>query len=189
MPVNLFAMYYTVVCCNLRNVIITFKKSLDSSDSTVYDDAFENYLAIRRFVVEMEKDLSSLLFTSSLFNACIMYFGLTCWMYPEENVGSAQVASIVFLVPASYIAFFAMILSACRVHEASVSVCDKGQELLRFGHVQTFSKIRLLHVIEKELTLTVWKIVPIKRNFLLVAMGTIFTYCVLLDNLRGVTRN
>lgn len=187
-PINIFALYYTVVCRHLRSIIITFKKSLNSRDHLKKDDVFENYLAIRRFATHMDEELSFLIFTSSLFNACIMYFGVTCFLHPEEYISTFQSASIWFLVPASYIPFFAMTVSACFVHEASTGVYNKGQELLRFGRIPTFSQLRILYVTEKELTLTVWKIVPIKRNFLMAAMGTIFTYCILLDNLRWATR-
>lgn len=185
-PLNIFALYYTAVCCNLQRMIVNLKESF--TRPCKYDDFFENYLAIRRFIADMDKELSFLMFTSSFFNACTMYFGLTCWLHPNEYGKAFQIATIWFLVPASHLPFFTMILSACFVHEASSSMWDKGHELLRLGCAPSFSQLRILYVTEKELTLTVWKIVPIKRSFLVAAMGTIFTYCVLLDNLRWVGR-
>ncbi|KAG8186283.1 hypothetical protein JTE90_004627 [Oedothorax gibbosus] len=189
LPYNIFGLYYIVVCCTLQRMINSLKYSLAQNDLHNYNDIFTNYLAIRRFVADMDKKLSFLMLTSSLHNACVMYFGLTCWLHPKEYGGPFQRASIWFLVPANYLPFFAVILSACCVHEASSSMWNAGQELLKFGGAPTFPQIRLLYLTEKELTLSVWKIVPIKRSFLVATMGTIFTYCVLLDNLRWMSRD
>ncbi|GIY07556.1 hypothetical protein CDAR_34531 [Caerostris darwini] len=41
---------------------------------------------------------------------------------------------------------------------------------------------KLLSCIDKEMCLTVWKIVPIRRSFIFGTVGTIFTYVLLFDD-------
>ncbi|GIY91857.1 hypothetical protein CEXT_206501 [Caerostris extrusa] len=72
--------------------------------------------------------------------------------------------------------FWVITVSASLVSEAWTSVATKTHKFSQNPSHQ------FLLCIDKEICLTVWKIVPIRRSFIFGTVGTIFTYVLLFDN-------
>ncbi|GFS71131.1 uncharacterized protein NPIL_550361 [Nephila pilipes] len=101
----------------------------------------------------------------------------------EAYMGIVSLISVWILFVAFCLAFIAMTVTGSLVHDDSASIWIKTQELINTRQRLSFSQKRFLSVVEKNLAMTVWKIAPVKRSFILAALGTIFTYCILLDDL------
>ncbi|GIY07560.1 hypothetical protein CDAR_34561 [Caerostris darwini] len=72
--------------------------------------------------------------------------------------------------------FLVTTVSASLVSEAWMFASKKTHESSRNPSHQ------FLFCIDKEICLTVWKIIPIRRSFIFGTVGTIFTYVILFDN-------
>ncbi|GBL63160.1 hypothetical protein AVEN_3985-1 [Araneus ventricosus] len=109
---------------------------------------------------------------------------MTVILHPEEFRSTIQSLSVVCLFIASSVAYMGLVLSGSLVHEAASDLWLKAHEILsRKPEVNSFQQ-RFLSIVEKNLHVTVWKILPITRSFILATLGTVFTYCLLLDNIR-----
>ncbi|GIY78768.1 hypothetical protein CDAR_117091 [Caerostris darwini] len=80
-------------------------------------------------------------------------------------------------------AFLLMTASGSLVYEISLSIWDKAYKVIDAKDGITFSQQHFLCLTSKELTMTVWKITPVNRSFILAMLGTVVTYCILLDGL------
>ncbi|GFT42721.1 uncharacterized protein NPIL_122191 [Nephila pilipes] len=125
-----------------------------------------------------------LVFVSSIYNASVVYFGLTAALHHEEYIDGFQIMSVCSIFTANFVAYIGLTLSASLVHESSEDLLQKAYEVLNFRNDINSIQQRFLSSLEKDLFLTVWRIVPIKRSFIFTTMGTIFTYCIILDSLR-----
>ncbi|GIX90842.1 uncharacterized protein CEXT_482351 [Caerostris extrusa] len=84
-----------------------------------------------------------------------------------------------------FVSYFSLALSGCFVYEAAEDLWLKAQEVLATKKDITSFQARFLSIVDKKLHLSVWKTVPIKRSFILAMVGTVLTYCLLLDGLRS----
>ncbi|GFY47490.1 uncharacterized protein TNIN_459101 [Trichonephila inaurata madagascariensis] len=184
MPINVFSMYYTLICSHLHGLLKNFVKYLEITTNLDYSELLRQYLCIRKLVEETDSELSILMFTSSLCYASIMYFCVSSLLHPQLYKGYAGTAALLaeWILFVSYcLAFITMTVIGSWIHEASASIWIKTQELINTRHRISFCQSRFLSVVEKDFAMTVWKIAPVKRSFILAALGTIFTYCIVLD--------
>ncbi|GFY43728.1 uncharacterized protein TNIN_214301 [Trichonephila inaurata madagascariensis] len=186
LPIGIFSTFYAVLCYHLYDVVKNFLKYLDETTINDNDVILKQYLSIRKLVLEADSELSLLMFMSSLFYACAMYFGIASILHSEDYTSSGSYLSLVtiwLVFIASNTAFVVMAIFGSLVWETSTDIWEKAQELMNTEQNPTFSQKRFLAVSEKGLTMTAWKITPVKRSFILATMGTIFTYCILLDTI------
>ncbi|GFY56001.1 hypothetical protein TNIN_25131 [Trichonephila inaurata madagascariensis] len=69
-----------------------------------------------------------------------------------------------------------MMVSASSVAEASSEVSAMALTMPEAKGRSNFNHHRFIMLAEKEITLTAWKITPIRRNFLFGIMGILVTY-------------
>ncbi|GFS64594.1 hypothetical protein TNIN_123571 [Trichonephila inaurata madagascariensis] len=69
-----------------------------------------------------------------------------------------------------------MTASASMIPEASDEIGFIASTIPEKAGTSTFSLQRFISSAEKEITLTVWKIVPIQRSFIFEITGALFTY-------------
>ncbi|GFR14057.1 uncharacterized protein TNCT_630331 [Trichonephila clavata] len=186
LPIGLFSIYYALLCYHLYDVVKNFCKYIDETTINDYGVILKQYLSIRKLVLEADSELSLLMFTSSLYYACAMYFGISSILHSEDYTSSGSYLGLVtiwLVFIASNTAFVVMAIFGSIVCEISTDVWEKAEELMNTEKNPTFSQKRFLAVSEKGFTMTAWKITPVKRSFILATLGTIFTYCILLDNI------
>lgn len=82
-----------------------------------------------------------------------------------------------------FMSFFAMSVSSSLVNEASKQIVTRVRSLKSLNLISAISLHRFHFIAEKEINLTIWKIVPIKRNFFINMIGVIFIYALWLDSL------
>ncbi|GIX98978.1 uncharacterized protein CEXT_753421 [Caerostris extrusa] len=184
-PAYIFAIYYTVICRYLSNILKNFLKTFGAITNPNYVVTVKQYLLIRKLVMEADSELSVLMFISTLFNSCSLYVGITCLLHPGDylSLGGISAVLAVWILFAISFTSFCDVKTGSSIHELSSSTWDKVQQLIHAGEKLTSSQKRLLNVVEKDLTMTVWKVTSVKRSFILATLGTIVTYSILVDNL------
>ncbi|GFU27593.1 uncharacterized protein NPIL_454941 [Nephila pilipes] len=179
---NTFAIYYATICCHLKLVVAHITESLTGQDHDC-NILFRKYIVIRKLVLHIDDELSFLVFISSVFNACGMYFSLTAALHPSEYLNELNVVTVCSAFAANAVAYIGIFLSASLVPEAVDDLWSRLHEVLSSKNNITNIQQRTLSILEKGLYFTVWKFLPIKRSYILATMGTIFTYSLLLDSL------
>ncbi|GFQ80643.1 uncharacterized protein TNCT_176881 [Trichonephila clavata] len=187
LPLSAFSIYYTFLCLNLRSIIKQFQESLGVLLKFKPEYTLKLYLSIKELVENVDSDLSLLMFTTSLYNASTMYFGVTVWLHSDEYDMLSSLSSIWILLTLSYTAFICMGISGSLVHETASDLYTEAEKRLSNGNRPPEALRQFLKVAEKGLYLTVWRIVPIKRSFILGTIGTIFTYCILLETVQSMS--
>ncbi|GFY73743.1 uncharacterized protein TNIN_475541 [Trichonephila inaurata madagascariensis] len=148
------------------------------------DQVLRMYNVIQNLIAEMDGGMSFLMFTSTIFNAIPMYFGITKLLRPRDFAMDSETLSVWSLFIASYGAFIAMAASGSLVGEANAKLMNylKGMARIRSDLTPFQNDVSFLNT--KNAFLTVWNIVPVTRSFIFSILGTIFTYCILLDGMR-----
>ncbi|GBN91575.1 hypothetical protein AVEN_126973-1 [Araneus ventricosus] len=100
-----------------------------------------------------------------------MYFSIAVLLRRRGNV-----SPFVYLHFLNYcFCFVATAMSASGVTEASMFLAEKVHEF-----PEKFS-LKSLYCFQKEIHMSIWKIVPIGRSLIFGVMGTIFTYVILFN--------
>ncbi|KAG8180098.1 hypothetical protein JTE90_027877 [Oedothorax gibbosus] len=145
----------------------------------------QSYTIISNTVEDMDHAMSFQMFCHTLYSAESMYNVLALILYPagygtstKKNVAHVPIFFLMTLLP-----FAAMSVSASSVSEASQKV---SKEIKSLSPDSLGSAIQLQRFIlmtwEGDLCLTLWKIVPIRRSFILGAIGNFFTYILLFQS-------
>ncbi|GFT67703.1 uncharacterized protein NPIL_614811 [Nephila pilipes] len=176
------------MCHHLKLLLVSLSKSLNNATDLEQDRVYKKYMTIKKLASYIDEQLSFLVFLSSLYNACNVYFGLTIILHPEEYFAPIQMTTVWCMFASNYLAYTGLTLSGSLLSEASDNLWLKMHEALMFRHEISSLQQRFLSLLEKGLFLTVWKIVPITRSFILASIGTIFSYSLLLDNLESLRK-
>ncbi|GFS38620.1 jerky-like protein [Trichonephila inaurata madagascariensis] len=113
----------------MRSLLIAFRKGIESMQYPELDQALRMYKAIQNLIAEMDEGMSFLMFTSTIFNAIPMYFGITKLLQPRDFTMDSETLSVWSLFIASYGAFIAMAVSGSLVGEANAKVVDQFKEM------------------------------------------------------------
>ncbi|GFV38869.1 uncharacterized protein TNCV_2814851 [Trichonephila clavipes] len=173
------------MCYYLQCMIRSFKKVLESESFSHLDHLLQAYKIIRNLVDDVDKELSFLMFSSTLFNACIMYFSVVSLLRSNELTINAQHISIGCMFVACYVSFIAMSWMGSLVYETNAKVLEKLKDFTCNKTNLVRPQARILFIDASHVTLTIWNIVPIRRSFIFCTFGTIFTYCLLINSLKG----
>ncbi|GBN14715.1 hypothetical protein AVEN_232350-1 [Araneus ventricosus] len=79
--------------------------------------------------------------------------------------------------------FIALSLSASSVSEASMEIVTTAWRMNLKGKESHCLHQKFIILAKEGISLTMWNITPISRNFTFVIMGVIFTYTVMIDSL------
>ncbi|GFT77155.1 hypothetical protein NPIL_67211 [Nephila pilipes] len=79
--------------------------------------------------------------------------------------------------------FVIMTASAASVSEASADVASSALILPEEKGRSNWNQHRFIALVEKEITFTVWKLAPIRRNFIFGISGILFTYSLMIHSL------
>ncbi|GBM07117.1 hypothetical protein AVEN_177081-1 [Araneus ventricosus] len=165
-------------------IITSFKRKFESKN-ILLDEDLEIYQVIRKLIEDIDSHLSFLMFLSTLYNACTMYFGIDNLMRPVESCYKNDNAAVWLLFGTSYSAFIAMAVTGTLVHESSESILHILKELACKRCRLLPSQKHILFNDNNHISLTVWKIIPIRRSFIIGTLGTVLTYCMLFNGMES----
>lgn len=183
MPINTFSLFYTVICHEIQCKIRMFLKYMPTKISTSYSNLLDSYNKLASDVKYIDNQMSFLVFCNTLFNSMVIYVMLDSILH-ENTKGIYYITFIRILFFNTLMSFLAMTISASLVSEVAEDIAYRSRSLTASTVDSAFCLQRFVHCTEKGLNLTVWKIAPIRRNFIIGVLGVIFTYTILLDSLR-----
>ncbi|GFY74139.1 uncharacterized protein TNIN_46761 [Trichonephila inaurata madagascariensis] len=163
LPSNIFAIYYTTLCYHLRLTLESLGKSLHNAPSSEYDSIYKKYISIRKCVTNIDDELSFLVFLSSIYNACNMYFGITVVLHTEEYLNAVQISCIYCLFTASYVGYIGMTLTGSLLQETAENLWFQVHDSLISRSKITSLQQRFLSILEKGLFLLYGKLYQLKE--------------------------
>ncbi|GBM07100.1 hypothetical protein AVEN_177067-1 [Araneus ventricosus] len=165
-------------------LITTLQNRLESQHNFQFNNALDTFKVIKKLTEDIDAQMSFSMFLSTLFNACTMYYGVNSLIRPQEICFRSQYVAVWLLFGASYSAFIAMAVTGTLVHESSERVLKKLKESACKRESLLPSEKHILFNDNKVMSLTVWKIIPIQRSFIICILGTVLTYCMLFNGMR-----
>lgn len=184
LPVNTFAIFYVLVCNQITSALKEFSKGSMADSRADFGKLFQSYTSIKTTVGFLDDELSFMVLCNTVFSAAMMYFCVSVALHPSLFKSYYQCLAITFLLLTTMVSFIAMAISASLVSEASAEVGANSQKLQENNRNSKLSQLRFFASAQTEIYMTVWKIMPIKRSFIVGTLGTIFTYVILFDSLK-----
>ncbi|GFT40308.1 hypothetical protein NPIL_138901 [Nephila pilipes] len=102
-----------------------------------------------------------------------------------SNMTESSVSNYYWLL-SNFALFIVMTASAASVSEASAEVASSALTLPEEKGSSNWNQHRFITLVEKEITFTVWKLAPIRRNFIFGISGILFTYSLMIHSLSPV---
>ncbi|GFV70129.1 hypothetical protein TNCV_4337381 [Trichonephila clavipes] len=152
-----------------------FLKKIDEHPGTNYEELSQSYSNLEKMVSFIDNQLSVFVFWVTTYVAITMCLMISYIFHSKTLFILTDFCSLLN----SSVCFLTATTSAAFVSNASESVRKKCKSLPE-NHSHNFVCNK------KELYLSVWKIVPIRRSFILAAFGTIVTYVILFDDIGDI---
>ncbi|GFR03055.1 uncharacterized protein TNCT_521451 [Trichonephila clavata] len=180
LPMTAFGFYYTAVCYDTKCIIKQFAASLLVEKSFNYENLLHDYSVIKSAVKKFDDTVGFLIFTTLIYNSCDLYFTLNV-------VLEASILDIAYLTYYNFFTSFTLIIlmmaSAASVADASSEVSSMAVTMPEDKGRSNFNHQRFITLADKEITLTAWKITPIRRNFIFGIVGILLTYTLMFQKL------
>lgn len=188
LPVYTFTLFYVTTCYQIRNAILNFLKTITINMDCNYDVLSLYYNSIRSAVDFLDNHTSLLVFCSTTYCFSNMYYFITRILIRNDSHSLIQILYLSFVFLSTLLSFVAMTVSASMVTEASSKVGSAARMVLQSRQTSTFAFKKFLFNAEREINLTVWNIVPIKRSFILGSIGAFFTLVMIFDGIYPKSR-
>lgn len=182
LPTICSALYYALICQQVKITIEGFIKFLKLQNCS-YQRLANAYNEIRDVAHLVDDGIRFYAFISAIYYAIMMFMGITLFLHPGaylNQLGSLSVSLACFM---SLVNFLVMTFCASSVHEASVLVKQEANRMQEEDIESSIAHLKFLHNCDLEIAMTVWGFMNINKNFIFGFLGTLFTYCILIDNL------
>ncbi|KAF8764851.1 hypothetical protein HNY73_022891 [Argiope bruennichi] len=184
LPHGIFPVSYMLVCHCLLKMLKSIKEMMEGGSPEDFENITKSYIRIRRLVGAADDVLSIPMFLFCLFHAVTMHFCVTCLIHPSEFAKLLIRASHWILFLGINFAFICMSGEASLIYEYNIKLGNMAQELMAKEPNPSVWQKNFVSIVDKEMSLSVWKITSVKRSFILVTLGTVLTYSILFDSLR-----
>lgn len=182
MPLNAFDIYYVMMCLDIASLFDRLCNILKASSKPDYKYLTHIYNNIMTVAEILDKKVGFLLFVSVLYNAFLMYYVLTLAIHHNNNSVQPDQYIIIVACTVSFFSFIAKVESASYISASSLSCKKESRKISEINYKQVCNYVKLTKIC-KEISMTVWGFVNIKRNIILGTFGAILTYSLLFDNL------
>ncbi|GFQ83942.1 uncharacterized protein TNCT_711171 [Trichonephila clavata] len=143
------------------------------------------YVSIKSTISGIDNKLSFLMFMTTVFSFVSMYESVSVIVQPFKYPNLVHRIFNWFGFLATFGSFAAMSISASLVCEASQEIGDMAEASFENSQSSRCMQLRFLMSAEKEISLTAWKMMPIRRNFILATTGALFTYVIMFTSLEA----
>ncbi|GBM69909.1 hypothetical protein AVEN_180123-1 [Araneus ventricosus] len=134
----------------------------------------------------IDDELGPLVFMITLYNTLGISSSLYLMLHPKLFDVALVELNMYCLFFTSFCLFLTMTTSASAVAEASSAVGVRALTMAENRRMSTIAQQKFLMCAEKEITMTVWKIIPMRRTFSFSLIGVIFTYAMIFYSLSGM---
>lgn len=183
-PLNIFAIYYTALCYELKKVIEGYKNIIKEIPRLNYTELSDLYIKIKFNAKTFDTKLGFLSLNLFLFNALLMHLGIGAVLYPKPNANFLTKTLMLVFCLITLANFLIQVSCASLVNDASLSVRDEAKAIRQENPQLVSAYLRFLLICQDEISLTLWGIVSMKRIFIVGTIGTILTYSILFDSFR-----
>ncbi|GFY67328.1 uncharacterized protein TNIN_156091 [Trichonephila inaurata madagascariensis] len=183
MPLLTFVLFYTAVCHRASSIIQRFGDTLAKKNEFNYEMILHSYTRIKSAVNFIDNKVGFLVFTTVLYSSCILCFALYYVMESSMFTHTLDRLIIFHQIFSTLLMLIIMSISASRVGEASSEISSLALNLPKSKEGSSFYQQRFIMLAEKEITMTVWRIVPIRRSFIFSISGVLFTYTLMFYNM------
>ncbi|KAG8189543.1 hypothetical protein JTE90_008503 [Oedothorax gibbosus] len=180
MTVNAFLIFYIAVCHELGTIFETFKKSMTLNSPPDYESLLKEFHKRTRLVREIDDELSIIVFWATLANLISIYYALSIVV---DLKTIPQIITMLYNLTVSIVMFFLTCYSASELSDIVHDLSTAAHMLPENLKMPPIKHLRFLFVVDKSVRLTVWKLFPLEKSYILASIGTIITYAVLVDNL------
>lgn len=186
LPMNTFAIFYVAVCHHVICVLNNFSKKI-SKYCINFKNLMRCYTSINETMEFLDDELSLFMLFETIYTSCVLLFTISGIFHLKlfrNCIFCLNRISVLCLLVNSLVLFIVMSTYACLVSEIYSQVWTKVKTLIANLDTDfTLRQQKFLLCLEKELYFTVWKIVPIRRSFIVCIFGAIITYIMLFENL------
>lgn len=183
MPMHIFAIYYSFICCHLKNLLGNLIKTLQKVRIVDYPTLYKLTLDTEKIFYLENSNLDILVFIIVLLNGACTYHVITLIMYPKTYESYLHITTFFLLCSSTFICFFLMIASAVKVNDYSAEVSREIKKLPLNKNSNVTPQLQYFCMLQRDMDMKIWGIGSIKRSFIIAAFGTIFTYCILVDGI------
>lgn len=143
MPLNAFDFYYVMNCLYIASLFKKLCKMLKNSSNPDYKYFTHIYNNITTVAEILDKKVGFLVFVSILYNALLMYFGLTIVIHHNDNKDEPPQYVMIFVCMLCFLSFIAKVESASLISTSSLSCKKESRKIYEFNYKQVFSYVRL----------------------------------------------
>lgn len=178
LPISSFALLYVFLCQQLRYAIQHHARLLPARSLVEYEGIRHSYQKLMKIIANTDNQVSFLMLCEAVISSSIMYYAISSPCRAPVYTTSYKITKITFFLN-TLVCFIFMAVFAISVTDESSKLISKSHERNEF---LSYSRGMCL-CLNPEVCLTVWKITPINRKFLMAFMGTVFSYVVIFDSL------
>ncbi|GBO34121.1 hypothetical protein AVEN_238761-1 [Araneus ventricosus] len=180
LPISIFAIFYVLVCQHLSTLVKSFGKKIAIENP---ERLLSSYSSIKSTVASIDNELSVLVLLSVAINSFWMYVSLSAIINPDPRIDFPHRVVYFCSFISTLMSLSAVLISATFVSEASLEIAEKAEASFGNANTSKFLHLKFLMCVEKEISMTIWKMMPIRRGLILAVTGTIFTYVVIFKDL------
>ncbi|GFV85114.1 uncharacterized protein TNCV_4171671 [Trichonephila clavipes] len=170
-------------CRRLKYIIEDFSKILSKEEEPDYEKLLHTFSGIKSTVEHIDNEMGVFVFLITVYNFCVMLFSLYVIVDPYAFHDMYERMAVTFLALTAFGIFALMTLSASTVTESAAKISSKVWKMPKSRGRSFFSQQRFISFVEKDITLTLWGITQIRRNFIFGMLGIIFTYTLMIHSL------
>lgn len=184
MPYNAFVLFFLIVSLDLKNEMKHFLK-LMRSGSVDWKNLLRSYNFLKIIIIFIDDKVSFFVLCEIFLSWLIMFFIVTLVLRFEsfENTTTFLLKLYSVLLTVNIVTtFFIITTCACSVSEAYAKIWIKLRSNILLSDIH-FVRNYHFDCVDKEVSFTLWKIVPINRPFVFRSFGLILTYVMLFDDI------
>ncbi|GFS92542.1 uncharacterized protein NPIL_581231 [Nephila pilipes] len=184
LPLNTFTLFYIMVTYQIRCMLKTFPKKLSERSRLNDEKLLRLYVSIKSLVDELDDELSCYMFGYITYTSGMIYFTLS-FGFTSIMKNNYDVIFFCSKICGTFGSYLAATTSASMVAQASEEVGNLARARVKIekNSYALLAQQTFITVFDKAMHFTAWKIVPIKRSFIIGTMGIVITYVLLFDNL------
>ncbi|KAG8180422.1 hypothetical protein JTE90_022771 [Oedothorax gibbosus] len=178
-PFCLFGILYAVISWHLREILKHFKGSLRLSHPKL-SECSETYNRISSLVIYADKTLNSLMGISVFYISCALYFTVFNVLPDRLSIthnGIISTLNIIFMG----IFLYGMLYFASEIPTIVADISRVIHSMVA-DNDSIMQKVELLIYVNQGIFLSVGQMVIIRKGLFLVIIGTIATYCILINS-------
>ncbi|GFS77482.1 hypothetical protein NPIL_15151 [Nephila pilipes] len=144
-----------------------------------YEALLRSYAEIKSIIDKIDKEVSLLILLTIAYNSFGILFSIYFVSSPDQFDSYHIVANTGYSLIFSGLYIGTTVL-ASKIPEASAEISLKAWIMPQESNIDSsISQQRFIAFVENEISLTLWRMIPIRRNFIFSAIGIVLTYTIM----------